>query len=115
MGGWAPPPPPPSTGDKVGITIGMAFVGLTVYSVINAILGFFVFLGAISTPEHSRPMLIAGTVTLVGLGLVAGLVLVLIRRPWTRGIGMGLMIGWALWSICTAGLCTGLNPALYGA
>ncbi len=26
---------------------------------------------------------------------------------------MGLMIGWALTSILTAGICTGLNPAMY--
>jgi hypothetical protein len=29
-------------------------------------------------------------------------------------MGLGLMIGWALWSITTAGFCTGINPGLYG-
>ena len=36
------------------------------------------------------------------------------RKPrGRRGMGMGLMIGWALTSIVTVGICTGLNPALY--
>jgi hypothetical protein len=35
------------------------------------------------------------------------------RKPWSQGLGMGLMIGWALVSIVSAGFCTGLNPGLY--
>lgn len=95
----------------------MAFAGIAIYSVVNSVLGFIVFFAALGPAgsEQAMPMLIAGTVTLVVVGLVAGIGLVLIRRPWTRGLGMGLMMGWALWSIFTAGLCTGLNPALYGA
>ncbi|MFG1947405.1 hypothetical protein [Nonomuraea sp. NPDC048826] len=93
----------------------MAFAGLSIYSVINLVLAFFIFFAAMNSPAQSTPLVIVGTVALVVCGLGAGIGLVLVRKPWTRGLGMGLMIGWALWSICTAGLCTGLNPALYGA
>ena len=47
------------------------------------------------------------------LGLGAGLVLAFLRKPWALGLGLGLMIGWALASIVSAGFCTGLNPAIY--
>ncbi|GAB2657950.1 hypothetical protein GCM10027088_40330 [Nocardia goodfellowii] len=34
-----------------------------------------------------------------------GLALVSIPRTWARGLGLGLMIGWALVVLFTAGLC----------
>jgi hypothetical protein len=34
-------------------------------------------------------------------------------RPWAKGLGLGLMIGWALTSIFTLGICTGINPTIY--
>ncbi|MBN6058328.1 hypothetical protein JYK22_40790, partial [Nonomuraea sp. RK-328] len=54
----------------------------------------------------------AVVLALVGLG--GGAVLLALRRPWTTGLGLGLMIGWALWSILSAGYCTGINPGMYG-
>ncbi|GGO77948.1 hypothetical protein [Nonomuraea cavernae] len=53
----------------------------------------------------------AAVLALIGLGTGAGLLFV--RKPWATGAGLGLMIGWALWSIVSAGYCTGLNPGLY--
>ncbi|MFG1961468.1 hypothetical protein [Nonomuraea sp. NPDC049028] len=53
----------------------------------------------------------AGLLAVVGIG--AGIVLVVLRRPWALGLGLGLMIGWALASIVSAGYCTGLNPGMY--
>ncbi|WP_353650360.1 hypothetical protein ABLG96_05380 [Nakamurella sp. A5-74] len=51
----------------------------------------------------------------VRAGIFAGLVflggggLCFVRSPGARGFGIGLMTGWALLSITTAGVCTGLQ------
>ncbi|WP_237103344.1 DUF1129 domain-containing protein [Nonomuraea sp. MG754425] len=92
----------------------MFFAGLAIYSVINAVVGFFAFFAALSSPDNSTPYLIIGAVVLALAGLGAGIGLCFVRNPWSRGTGLGLMIGWALWSILSAGLCTGINPSLYG-
>lgn len=56
----------------------------------------------------------AGAALLALIAFVGGGALVFANKSvWTRGIGMGLMIGWALTSILTVGFCTGLNPTLY--
>ncbi|TDE42576.1 hypothetical protein E1295_27760 [Nonomuraea mesophila] len=110
-----PPPPPPSQGASTGVLVAFAFVGLIVYSVINTVLGFAVFLAAVDAERNSTPIVIAGAVVLALVGLGAGIGLCLVReKVWARGTGLGLMIGWALWSIMTAGICTGLNPSVYG-
>ncbi|MFF4194093.1 hypothetical protein [Nonomuraea sp. NPDC001831] len=65
-------------------------------------------------------MLVVGVLTytavLIALaGLAAGLGFGLLRKPWSRGRGLGLAIGWASWSTLTAGVRTGRpNPSLYG-
>ncbi|MEO3793233.1 hypothetical protein ABGB14_23730 [Nonomuraea sp. B10E15] len=95
--------------------VAFVFVGLTVYSLINAVLGFAVFVAAMEAEGSSTPYVIVGAAVLALVGLGAGIGLCLVRgKVWARGTGLGLMIGWALWSILTAGLCTGLNPSLYG-
>lgn len=57
--------------------------------------------GAISV--GARAGMFAGLVFLGGGGLC------FVRSPQARGIGIGLMAGWALLSITTAGVCTGLQ------
>ena len=42
-----------------------------------------------------------------------GAALLAVRNPHAKGVGLGLMIGWALTSLVTVGFCTGINPALY--
>ncbi|MEV4567266.1 hypothetical protein AB0K12_26170 [Nonomuraea sp. NPDC049419] len=110
---FGPPPPPPTSTNTTGVVVAFFFAGLAVYSVLNALIGFFVFFAAISAQGSSNPYVIAGTVVLAAVGLVAGIGLCFVRKPWARGTGLGLMIGWALWSILSAGFCTGLNPGLY--
>jgi hypothetical protein len=114
---WQPPygpPPPPSSGSSTGVVVALAFAGLALYSVVNVIVGFFVFFAAAMGSNGSNILPVAvGTAVLALVGLGAGIALVIIRQPWTRGLGLGLMIGWALWSILSAGICTGLNPGLY--
>ncbi|MEV0195897.1 hypothetical protein [Nonomuraea sp. NPDC050691] len=60
------------------------------------------------------PVAIGAGAALLALGaLGGGVLLALQRKPWALGLGLGLMIGWALASIVTAGFCTGINPGLY--
>ena len=33
--------------------------------------------------------------------------------PYAKGLGLGLMIGWAVTSLFTVGFCTGINPEMY--
>ncbi|GAA4934371.1 hypothetical protein HD597_010128 [Nonomuraea thailandensis] len=91
----------------------MLFAGLAIYSALNAVIGFFIFFAAMSAGDNSSPYLAAGAVLLALVGLGAGIGLCFIRKSWSRGLGLGLMIGWALWSILSAGICTGISPSLY--
>ncbi|MGW0807186.1 hypothetical protein [Nonomuraea sp. NPDC002799] len=109
--GYGPPPPPPS--GSTGLIFGMMFAGLALYSVINTVVGFFIFIATMDSDDAAVPYVIAGAVVLALVGLGVGIGLVVVRKPWTKGLGLGLMIGWALWSILSAGFCTGLNPGLY--
>jgi hypothetical protein len=112
---YGPPPhgPHPTSGASVGVLIGLMFVGLFVYSVLNTVIGFFIFIAAMDAGGANIPYVAAGTAVLALIGLGVGIGLVFIQRSWTRGLGIGLMIGWSLWSILSAGFCTGLNPGLY--
>ncbi|GAA2208583.1 hypothetical protein GCM10009850_040410 [Nonomuraea monospora] len=94
--------------------VGMLFAGLAIYSLLNAIIGFFIFFAAMGATGSPTPYLAAGAALLALVGLGAGIGLCFVRKPWSRGLGLGLMIGWALWSILSAGICTGINPSLYG-
>jgi hypothetical protein len=59
-------------------------------------------------------VILAGTIGLALFAFGVGGVLVALRKPWAMGLGLGLMIGWALTSIFTVGICTGINPSIYG-
>ncbi|GAA3181865.1 hypothetical protein [Nonomuraea roseoviolacea] len=91
----------------------MAFAGLALYSVVNLVLVFVVLFAAMNNGGNPA-WTAASAVVLALVGLGAGAGLLFVRRPWTTGLGLGLMIGWALWSIVSAGFCTGINPGLYG-
>ncbi|MGW2161976.1 hypothetical protein [Nonomuraea sp. NPDC001699] len=125
--GWPPPQPPPpsqpprpsplppqqpSSRDSAIVLIATLVAGMFAYSVVNGIVGFFVFISAIDGTNKAG--VIVGAVLLAVVGLGGGLGFGLVRKPWSRGLGLGLAIGWALWSMLTAGICTGLNPSLYG-
>ncbi|NUP01177.1 MAG: hypothetical protein HOW59_24960, partial [Nonomuraea sp.] len=95
--------------------VALLFVGLFVYSIINVVVAFFMFFAAMDAANGANnAILIGGAVLLAVIGLGGGLGFGLVRRPWSRGLGLGLAIGWALWSMLSAGVCTGLNPTLYG-
>lgn len=75
-------------------------------------LGFFVFAGSGGGSEFRFA---AGMYTGITMLAVFGGGAALIRRgtPKAKGAGLGLMIGWALVTVCTVGFCTGVNPTLY--
>ena len=123
-GGWPPPgyPPYPPPGGgypprqppqcSTGLVIGMAAVGVCLDVAVNFVTGFVVvFIAVSATPPPA--VLVLGAVLLAVFAFGGGAGLLAVRKPWAKGLGLGLMIGWALTSICTVGICTGLNPALY--
>jgi hypothetical protein len=91
----------------------MVFVGALIYAAINTVLGFAAFVVAGSETGSANPILGAAAVLLALIAFGAGGALLAVTSPHAKGIGLGLMIGWALTSVVTVGFCTGVNPALY--
>lgn len=55
----------------------------------------------------------AAAVMLALTAFGGGAALLTVRNPQAKGVGLGLMVGWALVSVVTVGICTGINPSLY--
>ncbi|MBI2697187.1 hypothetical protein [Mycobacterium nebraskense] len=107
--GWQPPPRKPSGGE----ILGAAIAGMALYAGINTVVGPLVLFG-LANAVSPRIAFATGAVMLGLIAFVGGGALLFVKKSaWARGIGMGLMIGWALTSILTVGICTGLNPMLY--
>ena len=107
--GWYPPPPPPPP-NNTGTVVGLAVVGVVAFGAVNLLVGLVVL--AIAA-EHGGAVVAVGAVILALIAFGGGACLIALRRPWTKGLGIGLMIGWALLSITSVGFCTGLNPEMY--
>jgi hypothetical protein len=91
----------------------MVFAGAAIYFAINFVIGFAAFAVAGSAVGDATGVFI-GTAVLLGLiAFGGGGGLLAVRSPFAKGLGLGLMIGWALTSVFTVGICTGLNPAIY--
>ncbi|MEE6177094.1 hypothetical protein [Mycobacterium sp. 050134] len=106
---WQQPPEKASGGEVVGAAI----AGVAFYLGINAIIGPMTLFGLANVIAPKAAFAI-GAATLALIAFVGGGALLLTKKgAWGRGIGMGLMIGWALTSIFTVGICNGLNPVLY--
>jgi hypothetical protein len=110
-GGYGHPPPPPQPPKR--ISIGMVFVGAPIYIALNSLLGFMAFVFASSSTDSTNLILGAAAVMLALIAFGGGAALLAVRNPQAKGIGLGLMVGWALVSLVTVGICTGLNPSLY--
>ncbi|WP_051027073.1 hypothetical protein [Nocardia higoensis] len=106
---------PPAAPKQGGVVAGFAVAGAALFIVVNAVFGFIVFVGVANGGNSYRVILglAAAFGALAAFG--GGTLLILVRKPVAKGLGMGLMIGWALVTICTAGFCTGVNPNLYSA
>ena len=92
----------------------MEFVGPLIYIVANMVIGFMAFILASSSTSQASNVVMgvsAAVLALIAFGGGAGLLM--LRSPHAKGIGLGLMIGWALTSVFTVGFCTGINPELY--
>ena len=106
--GWYPPPPPPP--NNTGTVVGLAVVGVLLFGAINLVVGLVVIVLA---SDYRGAVVGVGAVILALIAFGGGAGLIALRRPWTKGLGIGLMIGWALLSITSVGFCTGLNPEMY--
>jgi hypothetical protein len=107
--GWQPPPRQP--GNSTGTVVGLAVVGVLLFGAINLVLGLLVLVAASGPNGPAAVGVGAVSLALVAFGGGAGLIA--LHKPWTKGLGIGLMIGWALLSITSVGFCTGLNPEMY--
>ncbi|MGW0249102.1 hypothetical protein ACWDYH_20950 [Nocardia goodfellowii] len=118
-GDWQPYPPPgwqgppPKSNDGL-VQVLMALTGAFGYLLVNSVVAFFLFITALEHSTNTVPIAL-GAVGGVLLAFGGGTALILLRKPWSKGLGLGLMIGWALMTVCTVGFCTGVNPTIYTA
>ncbi len=104
------PPDPPEgrqTSGSAWHSVPTALIGFAVFIVVNVVLL------VLSSPgegiPHWRDHVIVGAAILLLMAL-AGVALTVRARSYAmKGLGIGLMIGWGLASIVSAGYCTGLN------
>ncbi|WP_396899644.1 hypothetical protein [Mycolicibacterium sp.] len=117
--GYLPPPPgylPPPHRPEPKISIGMVFVGPVLYAGINLVIGFAAFIGGGMIDDgRGSPNLVFGftAVLLAAIAFGGGALMLRSKSPYAKGLGIGLMVGWALVSLFTAGFCTGINPEMY--
>ncbi len=105
-----PPPQVPPSASR--ISIGLVFAGIAVWMIFNAVVAFVAFVAADGATSSNS--VLAGAALGLALGAFGGGGgLLLVRNKYARGLGLGLMIGWALMSLFTVGFCTGINPELY--
>jgi hypothetical protein len=91
----------------------MAFAGFALFVILNLV-AFFATLGAADAAGNNQELVVGiGAALLAGIALGGGGLLIALRKPWAKGLGLGLMIGWALISIVSVGFCTGINPSIY--
>lgn len=98
-------PPPNPNAVSVGAVIG----GVFLFPVLNFGVGFITVMIA----DQQKVLLAFGAALLALIAFGGGFALWKSGNPVPKGLGLGLMIGWALTSILTVGYCTGLNPAMY--
>lgn len=92
--------------------VGMTFVGIFVFWVTT--FGMFLTLESAMSAgftADTRATVLATVMSVVGLA--GGLALTIWGRDWVRGLGIGLMIGWATVAIST-GLVVGCFSMLEG-
>lgn len=112
----AQPPPgypygPPRPRSR--IAIGMVFVGSLVYFAINLVVGFVALAATTSTTPSANAVVGGFAVLLALIAFAGGGGLLASSNRYAKGLGLGLMIGWALTSLFTVGFCTGINPTMY--
>lgn len=106
---YYPPPPQP----RSRIAIGMVFAGSAIYFAINLFVALAVLAVAGSAGQSGNAMLAGAAVMLFLIAFAGGAGLLASHNRYAKGLGLGLMIGWALLSLFSVGFCTGVNPAMY--
>ncbi|WP_249383758.1 hypothetical protein [Mycobacterium sp. DBP42] len=109
---YGPPPQP-----QRRISVAMVILGPFLYAALNLVIGFIAFMGAGATDSaggSANAVLGGAAVLLAFIAFGGGTLMLLSKNPTAKGLGIGLMVGWALVSLFTAGFCTGVNPDLYG-
>jgi hypothetical protein len=94
--------------------VGTAIVGIFLYLPINFLLALGAFMvGGAAGIEQGR-VVFGGAALILALIAFGGGALLLTRKSRdAKGMGLGLMIGWAITSVVSAGFCTGINPSMY--
>lgn len=111
-----PPPPgypygPPQPRSR--IAIGMVFAGTGAYFAINLVVAFAALAAASSDTKGGNTVLGVAAAMLALIAFGGGAGLLASHNRYAKGLGLGLMIGWALTSLVTVGFCTGINPTMY--
>ncbi|WP_309234819.1 hypothetical protein [Nocardia sp. XZ_19_385] len=90
-----------------------ALAGVSLFVALNVVVGFIAFAASYQGSSADTVPIAVAAVAAVLFAFGGGTALIMLRKPWSKGLGMGLMIGWALVTVCTVGFCTGVNPTLY--
>lgn len=92
----------------------MVFVGCAVWAVINVVVALVaIIVSASATVGSDNVILGVGAFGLAAIAFGVGGGLLATHNRHAKGFGLGLMIGWALTSLLTVGVCTGINPGMY--
>ncbi|QEN17029.1 hypothetical protein D3H54_05630 [Mycobacterium sp. ELW1] len=102
--------PPPRQPHSPRISVGMAFLGAFLYMPLNFVIAFAVLA---MSDGRGHGTVVLGAVVLALIAFGGGGVLLATGKANGKGLGLGLMIGWAVLSVISVGFCTGLNPELY--
>lgn len=92
----------------------MVFAGCAVWAVVNVVVALAAILVSAGASSGSDNVVLG--IAALGLAVIAfgvGGTLLAAQNRYAKGLGLGLMIGWALTSLFTAGFCTGINPGMY--
>ncbi|UCZ59140.1 hypothetical protein [Mycolicibacterium phocaicum] len=101
--------PAPNVPNPNAISVGGVIGGVFMFPVLNFVIGF----GTVMLADQGKVLLGFGAALLALVAFGGGFALWKTGSPVPKGLGLGLMIGWALTSILTVGYCTGLNPTMY--
>lgn len=112
------PPEPPGERQTYGrpwVAFLTALLGIVMFVVVNALLFALPIDVWLRSGSNNHVGLIVAAVILLLVALAGTLLAVRATSYFVKGLGIGLVIGWALVSIVSGGYCTGLNPGLYSA
>lgn len=105
--------PPPGVTPPRRFSVITVLVGPVIFGLLDVIVTLVLLIGGEAVGLSQNLTMILGAILLASIAFGGGAALLRSKNPDIRGIGLGLMIGWALISLVSGGLCTGLNPSVY--